>query len=156
MDGYSTDDSENAKSQAQGLRNDTSEDDFVIIDEDQQVLDLSNQLDKAMLIKESRTNPNKRKKCNTTIQSNLSDATIIAEKQPNKKCQGFLPDVLHGQIWNLFPFQLFQTTELPFVVENGVFHSLECLENNYIYKQNTQFLLINTSCNDLQYNSKLS
>jgi hypothetical protein len=77
--------------------------------------------------------------------------------QSLKKCLGYSPeDFADDLVYTRFPFQVFANRNLNFVIENGKFHSNQCLLNCYSYVNNTESETINLECLNLKYNSSLN
>lgn len=77
--------------------------------------------------------------------------------QSLKKCLGYSPeDFADDLVYTRFPFQVFANRNLNFVIENGKFHSNQCLLNCYSYVNNNESETINLECLNLKYNSSLN
>lgn len=100
-----------------------------------------------MTLNNARISSVKRKKMDSTQQSEITIIKTIT------KCSGYEWNKL---IYTNFPFQMFELYDLPFVVENGKLHGLNCSRNNYTYVENKESNSINMECFNLKYNSALS
>ena len=88
------------------------------------------------------------------LRSQIFEKTINAHPD-FFKCAGYANQQFAEKIWLTFPFQVFQEADLPFVFENGVFHSSACAANYYCLNQNELWFVRNASCDDLRFNHKL-
>jgi len=79
------------------------------------------------------------------------DQTLTIEEP--FKCLGY---ILNENIWTQFPFHQLKDDSLPFKFENGVFHSISCHKNNYIYLINDENDQISYDCQFLEYNNRLN
>jgi len=79
------------------------------------------------------------------------DQTLTIEEP--FKCFGF---TLNENIWSQFPFHQLKDDSLPFKFENGVFHSISCYKNNYVYMNNDDSNQISYDCQFLEFNNRLN
>ena len=78
--------------------------------------------------------------------------TDLTQVYSKRKCMGYVPP-LSGSIWLHFPIQAFLNTSVPFVLENGTLHALQCHKECYqLFDEGPS----NKVCSDLQYLTRLT
>ena len=72
-----------------------------------------------------------------------------------RKCNGYTPNIF-GDIYSSFPFQLMNEisyAKLLLTLENGVFHHIDCLENDYMIFSISFGQPSNSCCINLEWNT---